>query len=257
VLNCSRLPAGWSGLHRGGRLAMSGEEALQDGLDETGGLSSSGVLHAKIARRKLQHDVELLSNRVERLKEEEKKAKQKVLETKLRGQEISALQKRNEQAMTAKALAKRMEEDQLNRERQESRIKRLEDKKSLQKVFVSLHETKRSDVQNERKNKADNAQMMRAVKQFHLEQNNRNRSEIRNHAKHVSDRFEKQRQAHQEFLAQDFINMIAMEDKRREEVEKEISQMELEEKNHIANLRKLQDEQKAAYDALEQALSAR
>merc|ERR1719408_850709 len=105
---------------------MSGEDAVQDGLDQSGGLSSSGVLHAKIARRKLQHDVELLSNRVERLKEEEKKAKQKVLETRLRGQEISALQKKNEQAATAKALAKRMEEDQTNRERQESRLRKLE-----------------------------------------------------------------------------------------------------------------------------------
>ena len=80
--------------------------------------STDGVLNAKLARRKLQHDVELLSNRVERLREEERKAKQKVLETRLRGQEIAALQKRNEQAATAKALAKRMEEDQLNRERQ-------------------------------------------------------------------------------------------------------------------------------------------
>ena len=49
-----------------------------------------------------QHDVELLSNRVERLREEERKAKQKVLETRLRGQEIAALQKRNEQANTAR-----------------------------------------------------------------------------------------------------------------------------------------------------------
>ena len=39
--------------------------------------------------------------------EEERKAKQKVLETRLRGQEIAALQKRNEQAATAKALAKK------------------------------------------------------------------------------------------------------------------------------------------------------
>ena len=38
--------------------------------------------------------------------------------------------------------------------------------------------------------------------------------------------------------------MIAMEDKRREQVEKEIAQMELEERKHIDNLRKLQDEQK-------------
>ena len=44
---------------------------------------------------------------------------------------------------------------------------------------------------------------------------------------------------------------------RREDVEQEIVQMEAEERKHIDNLRKLQDEQKAAYDALEQALANR
>ena len=68
----------------------------------------STVLDAKVARRKLQQDVELLQNRVERLRQEERKAKQKVLETKIRGQEIKALQKRNEQAAQAKELAKKM-----------------------------------------------------------------------------------------------------------------------------------------------------
>ena len=83
-----------------------GEEGRQQGGDGFGA-SSTSVLDAKLARRKLQQDVELLSNRVERLRQEERKAKQKVLETKLRGQEIAALQKRNEQAAQAKALANR------------------------------------------------------------------------------------------------------------------------------------------------------
>lgn len=85
----------------------------------SGASSSNGVLSAKLARRKLQQDVELLNSRVERLRQEERKAKQKVLETKLRGQEITALQKRNEQASTAKMLARKMEEDQRLREMQQ------------------------------------------------------------------------------------------------------------------------------------------
>ena len=214
------------------------------------------MLNAKLVRRKLQHDVELLSNRVERLREEERKAKQKVLETKLRGQEITALQQRNEQAAAAKALAKRMEEDQLNRERAESRFRRVEEKKTLQSVFVQMHEARRDDVVQEKHVKVQNAQTVRAVKQFDVAKAQKQRDQIRSHQKEVSVRFEKQRQAHQEFLAQDFINMIAMEDKRREEVEKEIIAMEAEERKHIAALEKLQEEQKAAYDTLESALSA-
>ena len=51
--------------------------------------------------------------------------------------------------------------------------------------------------------------------------------------------------------------MIAMEDRRREEVEKEIAAMEIEERNHIERLRALQEEQKAAYDALEGSVDRR
>ena len=124
------------------------DESPRGALDNTQGSqasASNGVLNAKLVRRKLQHDVELLSNRVERLREEERKAKQKVLETRLRGQEITALQKRNEQALTAKALAKRMEEDQLQRERAESRLRRLEEKNALKNVFTQMFDARRED----------------------------------------------------------------------------------------------------------------
>ena len=84
-------------------------------------VSNNPMLNAKLTRLKVQQDVELLSNRVERLRAEERKAKQKVLETKLRGQEIIALQKRNEQLSAAKSLAKQLEYDQRNREMQQVR----------------------------------------------------------------------------------------------------------------------------------------
>ena len=120
-----------------------------------------------------------------------------------------------------------------------------------------MHKSRQQDVQAERRIKAENAQLVTSIKQFDLAKAQSTRVEIRAHAKQVSERFEKQRQAHQEFLAQDFINMIAMEDRRREEIEKEISSMELEERKHIEELKKLQDEQKSAYDNLEQALASR
>ena len=50
-------------------------------------------------------------------------------------------------------------------------------------------------------------------------------------------------------------HMIAMEDKRRDEIEKDIAAMEIEERQHIDRLRALQEEQKIAYDELEQALA--
>ena len=53
-----------------------------------------------------------------------------------------------------------------------------------------------------------------------------------------------------------FSDFVFLQDKRREEVEVEIAQMELEERAHIERLKELQEEQKAAYDALELALAS-
>lgn len=234
--------------------APDGEESRQQGGF---GASSTSVLDAKLARRKLQQDVELLSNRVERLRQEERKAKQKVLETKLRGQEIAALQKRNEQAAQAKSLAKRMEEDQRLREVQQLRLKRVAEKEQVRRVQEEMAKARREDVQAEKQIKAENAEMVKSLKQFDVARAQKTRTEIRSHQKMVSLKFEKQREAHQEFLAQDFINMIALEDRRREEVENEIADMEEIERKHIENLRRLQDEQRMAYDALETALANR
>ena len=97
---------------------------------------------------------------------------------------------------------------------------------------------------------------VRSLKQYEIERARQAREAIRNHQLAVSARFEKQRQAHQEFLAQDFINMIAAEDKRREDIEREIAAMEEQERAHIEKLRTLQEEQRFAYDALEAALAS-
>ena len=207
------------------------------------------------ARRRWQ--VECLQNRVERLRDEERKAKQKVLETKLRGQEIQALQQRNTQTAAAKALAKRMEEEQRQMEMKELRMRRAREKEGIKDTYKRMFEERRKAVQAERDLKAENAQMVRSLQQHEKDRCKAQVRTISDHKKRVSERFEKQRSAHQEFLAQDFINMIAMEDRRREEVEKEIVDMEAEERKHIDQLRQLQQEQKDAYDALEQALANR
>ena len=138
----------------------------------------------------------------------------------------------------------------------QNNMKRMEQKKTLKVVYESMHAAKREDVKLERKIKEENASMVRSLKQYEIERARQARGAIRQHQLAVSERFEKQRQAHQEFLAQDFINMIAAEDKRREEIENEIAQMEVEERKHIERLRALQEEQRAAYDALETALAS-
>lgn len=200
--------------------------------------------------------MELLANRIERLRFEERKAKQKVVETKMRGQEIIAIQKRNQELRASKELSRKLEEEQRARESNDLQLKRAQHRAALKETFESMHVSKREEVQVERRVKHENAEMLRQAREYELERARRGRTLIRAHQHVVKERFEKQRQAHQDYLAQDFLNMIGLEDKRREEIELEIVQMELEEHEHIERLRALQEEQKSAYDALEQALAS-
>ena len=114
----------------------------------------------------------------------------------------------------------------------------------------------REEVKAERRIKAENAEMVAQTRSYERARAQKAQQAIRHHQKMVHERFDKQRQAHREFLAQDFINMIAMEDRRREEIERDIASLEIEERAHIERLRALQEEQKTAYDSLEAALAS-
>jgi hypothetical protein len=87
-------------------------------------VTSNQMLNAKLMRRKVQQDMELLSNRIERLRAEERKAKSKVVETKLRGQEIMSLQKRNEQHAASRMLARRLDEERRERDCQAQQLRK-------------------------------------------------------------------------------------------------------------------------------------
>lgn len=55
---------------------------------------------------------------------------------------------------------------------------------------------------------------------------------------------------------QDFMNMIQVELEQTEELEREIAQLDAIEQEHIERIRQLQEEQRVAYDRLEQALAS-
>jgi len=54
---------------------------------------------------------------------------------------------------------------------------------------------------------------------------------------------------------QDFINLIQSELEQTEEIERDIARLDQLEAEHVERIRQLQEEQRAAYDRLEQALA--
>ena len=87
-------------------------------LRPRGPFTGSHMLNVKNARLRSEHDVNLLRNRLERLRQEERKALKKIEETRRRADQIVALKTRNEENHMRKLLEAEYANQQLDRARQ-------------------------------------------------------------------------------------------------------------------------------------------
>jgi len=71
----------------------------QSELRPRGPFTGSHMLNVKNARLRSEHDVNLLRNRLERLRQEERKALKKIEETRRRADQIVSLKTRNEELL--------------------------------------------------------------------------------------------------------------------------------------------------------------
>merc|ERR1719454_1503187 len=97
---------------------MSTEYAGGSELKPRGPFTGSHMLNVKNARLRSEHDVNLLRNRLERLRMEERKALKKIEETRRRADQIISLKTRNEENHMRKLLEAEYANQQLERARQ-------------------------------------------------------------------------------------------------------------------------------------------
>ena len=98
---------------------QSSEYGEQSGqMRPRGPFTGSHMLNVKNARLRSEHDVNLLRNRLERLRQEERKALKKIEETRRRADQIVALKTRNEENHMRKLLEAEYANQQLERARQ-------------------------------------------------------------------------------------------------------------------------------------------
>ena len=88
-------------------------------LSPRGPFTGSHMLNVKNARLRSEHDVQLLRNRLERLRQEERKALKKIEETRRRADQIVSLKTRNEENHMRKAL----EADYANKQMERARAR--------------------------------------------------------------------------------------------------------------------------------------
>ena len=104
-------------------MASSQHGGGSEQVQPRGPYTGSHMLNVKNARLRSEHDVSLLRNRLERLRQEERKALKKIEETRRRADQIVALKTRNEENHMRKLLEAEYANQQLERARQRLQVR--------------------------------------------------------------------------------------------------------------------------------------
>ncbi|KAJ1630912.1 hypothetical protein T492DRAFT_999351 [Pavlovales sp. CCMP2436] len=216
---------------------------------------SNPTLSAKMSDKKAEQDIDLLRNRLRMLRAEEGKAKAKVVETKKRQDEILALRTRNEELAQRRVEHRFGEEEKTRKLREERLSKKNDSRLAVKERFDQMYAKRREEAVQLKKEEAQNGRMVRSLRDEEIAKAQRRREQILTQQRRAQSELGNKRQEQQQGLISNFLGLIAEEEGRRQEVEKEIAEMEKDELEQIEKLRTLQEEQRLSYDELEFALT--
>ena len=220
------------------------------------GIMSSAMLGAKRARMKVEADRQVLVNRISRLQSEEMKAVKRIEETHCRTQEVLAVKNRQQRAELDKRAARVQQETELELHREA-----LVEAKSQQRyaVMAARQATAISRQSEAHGNRQQAAHRALAIAQVRGEEYNQavfKRSVVRQMELEARDRRLREKQLMIQQMA------LNADTKRRYEEdlitfgEDKLSDLEREELALIESLQRCQEEQREAYQSIDEALMA-
>jgi len=214
------------------------------------------LFNANNARRKAEQDSILLANRIRLLRAEEEKARKKIRETEGKTKEIIDLRRRSEEKRSAKdaedARREALEHEIRSkwagaREEQQRKIQiaqreLLENKATAYAMLKQDREVHKQQIQHEQQEAAAEA----AGRAFH----------VRRELQESQRRRARSEGARLELCKMNFQEKLVREEEAARNSQSQISRMEKEEAELIQRLQRSQERHRAAFAALEDALSA-
>ena len=220
-----------------------------------GPFTGSHMLNVRNARMRSEYDVNLLRNRLERLRQEERKALKKIEETRRRADQIISLKTRNEETHMRKALEAEYANKQLERARQRLQGHREGMQDAIRANADALAQQKMAEADVLRQQRALISEHVRDQQAAHIERAQRINAMIKEHQASVQQQKMQSRMVHEETLQSEMEERMLLEERRRNAADHLISEMEEAEEIAIERLRRTQEAQKAAYEELERALA--
>jgi hypothetical protein len=229
--------------------------AVGQELKPRGPFTGSHMLNVKNARLRSEHDVNLLRNRLERLRMEERKALKKIEETRRRADQIISLKTRNEENHMRKLLEAEYANQQLERARQRLAGHREGMQDAIRMNAEQLAAQKKSEADVLRDQSKRISAYVAMQQSQHVDRAKRINTMIKEHSMDVQQDKMRARMEHEEMLQAEMEERMLLEERRRNAADRLIADMEEAEEVAIERLRRTQEEQKKAYEELERALS--
>ena len=220
------------------------------------GIMSSAMLGAKRARMKVEADRQVLVNRISRLQSEEMKAVKRIEETHCRTQEVLAVKNRQQRAELDKRAARVQQETELELHREA-----LVEAKSQQRyaVMAARQATAISRQSEAHGNRQQAAHRALAIAQVRGEEYNQavfKRSVVRQMELEARDRRLREKQLMIQQMALNADTKRRYEEDLITHGEDKLSDLEREELALIESLQRCQEEQREAYQSIDEALMA-
>ena len=197
----------------------------------------------------------MLRNRLERLRQEERKALKKIEETRRRADQIISLKVRNEENHMRKLLEAEYANQQLDRARQRLQGHREGMQDAIRMNAERLQQQKKEEADVLREQSRRISAYVAMQQDAHVDRAKRINTMIKEHSADVQQDKMRARMEHEETLQAEMEERMLVEERRRNAADRLIADMEEAEEIAIERLRRTQEEQKRAYEELERALS--
>jgi len=216
---------------------------------------SNRLLAAKRARKRAEGDYQLLQNRLVRLRMEEEKAQKKILETKKRAQEIIALKARNELANREKMMKQDDADGSISEATSRAAKQRSDQKARVQATQEELLQQKREGVLHTRRARQEHEMSIQRQRDADMQHAHQCKEAIKAHEVAMQRQQHEKRIERSEQCKKELDDKVLEEEQQRTLAEVQVRRMEAEEAYLIEQLQKTQEQQRSAYDSLEQALT--
>jgi len=214
----------------------------------------SRMLDIKNQRKRAEADVQLLANRLQHLRTAESRARKKIVETRVRTDEIKHLRQRNGAATVKKTVSTVQKKVAVSSEKSRVTEMRGTARKKVADSKVLLEQQRKLQADSTREQMGALNKWQRDQRAAEEARNRQRNAAVR--AKRDALRARKQRDAEERErkLRERYEREAAAEQARAAQAEAIIANMEMEERALIERLRQTQDMQREAYDDLQTTL---